>query len=61
MIIKMVFSTSEEAELSDYLKRASDVYFGLSPREVRKFAYQYGVYLKKVNTYILDRVGNGGS
>lgn len=28
--------------MTDYIKKASDIYYGLSPKEVRKFAYQYG-------------------
>lgn len=28
--------------MTDYIKKASNIYYGLSPKEVRKFAYQYG-------------------
>lgn len=38
---RMVFSVNQEKHLSDYLKKASDIYFGLSPKEVRKFAFQF--------------------
>ncbi|KAF8773274.1 hypothetical protein HNY73_015947 [Argiope bruennichi] len=37
----------EEAELSEFVKRESDVYFSLSPKEVRKFAYQFAISLKR--------------
>lgn len=43
-----VFSANEEVELERYLKRTSDIYFGLSPNAVRKLAYEYAVFLKKV-------------
>jgi len=39
--IRQVFTDEQEKELSDYLKSASDVYYGLSPPEVRKLAYEY--------------------
>jgi hypothetical protein len=40
-----VFSDAEEENLENYLKRASDIYYGLSAREVRKFAFEYAVAL----------------
>jgi hypothetical protein len=40
-----VFSDAEESE--NYLKTASDICYGLSPRDVRKFAFEYAVVLKK--------------
>lgn len=36
-----MFTLEQEFLLSEYLKTAADVYFGLSSKEVRKFAYQY--------------------
>lgn len=36
------FTDQHESLLSDYLIRASDIYYALSPREVRNFALQYG-------------------
>ncbi|KAF8784664.1 hypothetical protein HNY73_010314 [Argiope bruennichi] len=37
----------EETDLAEYVKRASVVYFGLSTKEVRKFAYQFAISLKR--------------
>ncbi|KAJ8366024.1 hypothetical protein SKAU_G00148550 [Synaphobranchus kaupii] len=37
---RRVFSVAQETELSNYLRTASAIYFGLSPREVRKLAFQ---------------------
>lgn len=36
-----IFSKEQETVLADYLKRASDIYYGLTPKELRKFAFQY--------------------
>ncbi|XP_043961462.1 uncharacterized protein LOC122824665 [Gambusia affinis] len=38
-----VFSEVQEEALADYLTQAADLYYGLTPREVRKFAYQLAV------------------
>lgn len=37
---RQVFNDEQEAELENYLLLASSVYFGLSPKEVRKIAFQ---------------------
>uniref|UniRef100_A0A3B5KSA6 HTH psq-type domain-containing protein n=1 Tax=Xiphophorus couchianus TaxID=32473 RepID=A0A3B5KSA6_9TELE len=38
-----VFSEVQEEVLADYLTQAADLYYGLTPREVRKFAYLLAV------------------
>jgi hypothetical protein len=47
VISAQVFSDAEEPDLENYLKTASDICYGLSPRDVRKFAFQYAVALTK--------------
>ncbi|KAB0790057.1 hypothetical protein PPYR_15620 [Photinus pyralis] len=37
---KPVFDENQAQKLVDYIKHASKIYFGLSPKEVRKFAYE---------------------
>ncbi|KAF2905806.1 hypothetical protein ILUMI_00374 [Ignelater luminosus] len=41
------FDEAEESYLEDYLKKAADIYFGLTPKEVRHLAYNYGKALNK--------------
>nr|XP_047137401.1 MFS-type transporter clz9-like [Hydra vulgaris] len=41
-----VFTDLQEGLLEQYVTKASDIYYGLSSKEVRKLAYQYG----KVNS-----------
>ena len=47
MVFAQVFSDAEESYLENYLKTASGIYYGLSPRDVRKFAFEYAVALKE--------------
>jgi hypothetical protein len=44
VIYFQVFNDAKE----DYLKKASDIYYGLSAREVRKFAFEYAIALNKM-------------
>ena len=37
---KQLFSEAQESELESYIKRAADIYFGLSPKDVRVLAFQ---------------------
>lgn len=40
---KQVFSPEQTQKLVEYLKAASKIYYGLSPKNVRKFAYECAV------------------
>ena len=37
---KQVFSEAQKSELESYIKKAADIYFGLSPKDVRVLAFQ---------------------
>ena len=37
---KQVFSEAQGSELESYIKKAADIYFGLSPKDVRVLAFQ---------------------
>lgn len=43
---KQVFSICDEEQLAAFIKKSSDIYYGLSPNEVHKLAYQYAYELK---------------
>ena len=38
---KQVFSEAQESELESYIRKAADICFGLSPKDVRVLAFQY--------------------
>ncbi|XP_039905853.1 uncharacterized protein LOC120745201 [Simochromis diagramma] len=40
---KKVFTDKQEKELTEYLMRAADAFYGLCPREVKELAYQLAV------------------
>ncbi|KAJ4436356.1 hypothetical protein ANN_18988 [Periplaneta americana] len=40
---RQVFTQFEKAEVVEYILQVSDIYFGLSPKEVRMLAYQIAV------------------
>jgi len=41
-----VFESHQEGMLRDYVKRAADLYYGLSTRDLRRLAYQCAVHYK---------------
>uniref|UniRef100_A0A3Q2CSW0 BED-type domain-containing protein n=1 Tax=Cyprinodon variegatus TaxID=28743 RepID=A0A3Q2CSW0_CYPVA len=45
---RQVFSTEMELHLENYIKRSSDIYFGLSPLEVRKQAVAKGLKFPQI-------------
>lgn len=53
---RQIFSDEEERALESYLKTAADIYFGLTPYETRKFAYEFA---KKITSpYLSHRIQN---
>ncbi|KAJ8966940.1 hypothetical protein NQ314_003217 [Rhamnusium bicolor] len=38
---RQVFTSEQETQLSDYVKKAANIYFGLSPKEVRRMAFVF--------------------
>jgi len=50
-----IFNIDQEIILSNYLKTCTDMYFGLSPNDVRKLAFEYAVKLNlKIPHYWTD-------
>ncbi|CAH1991028.1 unnamed protein product [Acanthoscelides obtectus] len=45
-LYRQVFSDDQEKQLEEYILKAADVYFGLSPKQIRTFAYEWAVSLK---------------
>ncbi|KAK6165341.1 hypothetical protein SNE40_022287 [Patella caerulea] len=41
---RQIFSDNDEMKMADYIKGAAEIYFGLSPRDVRSLAYQCAVH-----------------
>ncbi|KAF2885921.1 hypothetical protein ILUMI_20253 [Ignelater luminosus] len=44
---RRVFDEAKESHLEDFLEKAADIYFGLTLKEVRHIAYDYGKALNK--------------
>ena len=40
---RQVFSDDEEGKLTDYIKDAASIYFGLTPKDVRKLAFEWAM------------------
>jgi len=38
---KQVFIVRQEKMLSEYIKNSADMYFGLTPRDIKQLAYQF--------------------
>lgn len=45
---RQVFTDAQETELANYIKKAADIYYGLTPKEVRKLAYEYAVRNERI-------------
>ncbi|XP_045036644.1 uncharacterized protein LOC116925953 [Daphnia magna] len=43
---RKVFSSAHENDLEEYLHQSADIYYGLSPKEVRKMAWHYASMLE---------------
>ena len=47
--VRQVFTNDEEAELEKYIKRCSDINYGLTYQDIQKLAYEYALVLNKNN------------
>lgn len=58
---RQMFTDSEEQELVNYIIRASDIYFGLSPKEIRLLAYNLAKYnsMKMPESWIINDIAGG--
>lgn len=45
---RQIFTDEEEKALVDYIKKSADIYYGLTPYETRKFAFQYAMKINKI-------------
>ena len=58
--IVQVFNKEDETVLADYLHRSADIYFGLSPIDVRKLAYLVATKLNlKIPTSWTEKLAAG--
>ena len=58
--IVQVFNEEDETVLADYLHRSADIYFGLSPIDVRKLAYLVATKLNlKIPTSWTEKLAAG--
>ena len=58
--VRKVFSINEELELVDYLQIASKMHYGLSRRELMKFAYDFAVANEKKTPEIWEKNKSAG-
>lgn len=45
--VRQIFSDKDEENLVEYLQKCADIYYGLSPHAVRKFAFEYASALNR--------------
>lgn len=57
---KIVFSSEQEEEITKYFIKTANIYFGLSPTEVRRLAYELAVSYNLVRPPTWDTNGIAG-